>query len=111
MPEAEAFPWRRMAQPNAVRAMAAELRGFSADMIGLRTRLKALSIPTLVLTDPQDRVIDAVAHARWLDSRLPTCAVRPVSAGHLIHHFAPADVVDAVLSIDVAIQVGMRRIA
>jgi len=111
MPDTRAFPWRRMAQPSAVSAMAAELRGFNADMIGLRTRLKRLSIPTLVLMDPDDRVIDSKAHARWLDSRLPTCAVRSIPAGHLMHHFEPAAVLDAVVSVDVAIQIGMRRIA
>ena len=100
-----------MAQPSAVSAMAAELRGFNADMISLRTRLKRLSIPTLVLIDPDDRVIDSRTHAHWLDSRLPTCAVRSIPAGHLMHHFEPAAVLDAVVSVDVAIQVGMRRIA
>jgi pimeloyl-ACP methyl ester carboxylesterase len=111
MPSDAAFPWRRMAQPTAVRAMAAELRGFNDDMISLRTRLKTVASPTLVLIDPEDRVIDAVAHARWLKQRVPTCAVRQVPAGHLLHHFEVAEVVDAVVSIDVAIQVGLRRIA
>lgn len=111
MPDAHAFPWRRMAQPSAVCAMAAELRGFNADMIGLRSRLNRLSTPTLVLMDPYDRVIDAEAHARWLASRMPTCAVRAIPAGHLMHHFEPTAVLDAVVSVDVAIQVRMRRIA
>ena len=111
VPSDAAFPWRRMAQPSAVRAMAAELLGFNDDMIRLRTRLKTVSSPTLVLIDPEDRVIDAVAHARWLQHRVPTCAVRQVPAGHLLHHFEAAEVVDAVVSIDVAIQVGLKRIA
>lgn len=109
-PDERAFPWRRMAQPSAVQAMAAELRGFNADMIGLRTRLKTVTSPTLVLLDPEDRVIDASAHGRWLTQRLPTCAVRHIAAGHLLHHFEPAAVLDAVLSIDVAAQLRMVRI-
>lgn len=111
LPDRAAFPWRQMAQTSALRAMAAELRGFNTDMIVMRTGLKSLLLPTLVLMDPEDRVIDSEAHARWLTHRMPICAVRRSAAGHLIHHFDPLAVLDAVVSISVATQVGMRRIA
>ena len=111
MPDPRAFSWRKMAKPSAVLAMAAELRGFNADMIKLRTQLQYVRVPTLVLLDPLDRVIDSEAHARWLVQRMPTCAVRRCSAGHLIHHFEPMAVLDAAVSISVAAQFGMRRIA
>lgn len=111
MPNEAAFPWRRMAQPGAVSAMAAELRSFNADMIKLRMQLREISAPILVLMDPEDRVIDAPAHARWIKQRVPTCAVRRFPSGHLLHHFEADEVVDAVVCIDVAARLNMRRIA
>jgi pimeloyl-ACP methyl ester carboxylesterase len=110
-PDFRAFPWRRMAQPTAVTAMADDLLNFNMDMIALRTDLRRLKTPTLVLADPDDPVIDGRAHARWLSARLPVAAVRWRPQGHLLHHAAPDEVLDAVQSVEVAAVMAMRRIA
>lgn len=111
MPDLRAFPWRRMAQSSAVSAMADELNGFNADMAPFQSCLSSLELPTLILADASDPVIDGAAHARWLDDRLPISAVRWNQAGHIIHHIDPEAVVDAVVSIDVAADMKLRRIA
>lgn len=111
MPDLRAFPWHRMAQPTAVVAMADELNGFNADMTRFRSCLSSIMVPTLILADPDDPVIEGADHALWLDDRLPVSAVRWNRAGHMIHHLDPAAVIDAVASIEVATEMGLRRIS
>ncbi|AQR62876.1 hypothetical protein BZG35_15350 [Brevundimonas sp. LM2] len=108
-PNPTAFPWRRMAQGSAVQAMAGELRGFNADMTALRTRLKEIRVPTVILADPEDPVIPMKPHVRWLTHRMPEATVRWRAAGHLLHHADPQAVVAAVRSVDPAARPDVRR--
>lgn len=108
LPDLRAFPWRRMAQPTAVSAMADELNRFNADMIAFRLRLKRLEQPTVVLADPADPVIDGRAHAGWLSHRLPRSVVHWQRAGHLLHHTRPEAVVAAVQAIHAAVPPGQE---
>lgn len=109
-PDPAAFPWSRMAQGTAVTAMAGELRSFNADMTGLRTRLKRIGVPTVILADPEDPVIAMKDHVRWLTHRMPNATVRWRPAGHLLHHAEPGAVVEAVGSVD-GVQGERRRVA
>jgi pimeloyl-ACP methyl ester carboxylesterase len=79
------LPHQRMAQESAVLAMAAELRGFNADVAALpRDRARVIA-PTFALVSPADGIIDGPRHGGWLASRFGA-AVESLEGGHMLHH-------------------------
>jgi pimeloyl-ACP methyl ester carboxylesterase len=96
-PHMHRLPFEIAAQPAAVLAMAAELRGFNVAMGRLSGRLYGLKTPTVLICGETDRVTAWDHHGGWLASRLPDCAVITVrDVGHMVHHVRPRVVAAAV---------------
>lgn len=85
------FPVGLAAQPSAVQAMAAELRGFNRAAAILSRHAAALQRPTIVIAGEKDPIARSDHHAAWLAGELPACRlVQLPGAGHMVHHVSPA---------------------
>ncbi|QJE74558.1 alpha/beta hydrolase [Aerophototrophica crusticola] len=91
------FPLGHAARPDAMLAMAGELRGFNASMMPRALRLRRLAVPLIVLCGTEDTVAEPGRHAAWLAKRVPGAALRLLpGVGHMAHHVWPEAVVRAV---------------
>ncbi|RAI45522.1 alpha/beta fold hydrolase [Rhodoplanes roseus] len=96
-PHVKRLPFAVAAQPGAVLAMAAELRGFNAAMADLGERLHEVTCPAVVIGGERDPVAPFDLHGEWLRARLPRCTVlRVADAGHMIHHVRPRTITRAI---------------
>jgi pimeloyl-ACP methyl ester carboxylesterase len=85
------FPVGLAAQASAIRAMAAELRGFNRAAAILSRHAAALPHRTIVIAGEKDAIARSDHHAAWLARQLPACRlVRLPGAGHMVHHASPA---------------------
>lgn len=96
-PSMRRYPVSLAVRPEALLAMAGELNGFNEAMIPLRSDLRTVEVPTIVLAGAADTVARPDRHVRWLASRMPAIEVRTVpGAGHMLHHVRPKAVMAAV---------------
>ncbi len=93
------LPFRMMAQPAAIHAMAQELRAFNACARPLALRLRRITARTVVIGGGEDGVAPWDRHAAWLAGRLPhASAVCLRNIGHMAHHLRPRLIAAAVES-------------
>lgn len=93
------LPVRTAVSPDAILAMAAELRGYNRSMIPLALRLRRLQVRTIVVSGDCDTVAPWARHAGWLARRLPNVSAACLSkTGHMGHHARPAFIAAAVES-------------
>lgn len=91
------FPIVHAARPEAMLAMAGELRGFNASMMPRALRLRKLRQPSIVLCGTEDAIAEPGRHAAWLARRAPGSELRLLpERGHMPHHVVPEAVLEAV---------------
>jgi pimeloyl-ACP methyl ester carboxylesterase len=79
----------------AILTMAAELRGYNADMGRLPARGGQIAGRVLALSGSRDRVIAGASHGEWLRRAIPQVEHRCVEAGHMLHHARPDLIAEA----------------
>lgn len=91
------LPFRDLASPRAVLAMASELLGFNAAMEREHNGLPDLHVPTVVIAGDADRIANPDQHAAWLADRIPhSHLIRLPGVGHMPQHAMPAVVLRAI---------------
>lgn len=99
------FPAWMALRPSQLRAAAAEIAMVIPSAMGLSKRYRELSVPLVILTGSEDRLVYVDKHAARLHAELPDSDFRLVDgAGHMVHHIAPAAVMQA---IDAAARAGV----
>jgi pimeloyl-ACP methyl ester carboxylesterase len=87
-----------------------EAEGEDANLLNLGLMRSTLNyprcqVPVRILAGGQDRVINTALHARLLARTLPLADYRELAGlGHMLHHFAPGAVAEAVASLAGAAQ-------
>lgn len=97
-PKPDDLPWRRMARGRAILAMRDELMAFNRDMVALRTALKRIDCPAVVLAGTRDPVLSMPPQVSWIAHRIRQAEVTWCpGAGHRVHQDHPALVAEAVV--------------
>ena len=95
-----------LVRPSQIRANAQDAAFMIPAAAALRKRYAQLDVPTVIFAGQADPVVDPDAHARKLHAALPYSELHLLpGVGHMVHHAAPDDVADAVMSEDFAGQV------
>jgi pimeloyl-ACP methyl ester carboxylesterase len=91
------FPIWMAARPLQIRASAEELTFAIPAAMALRKRYRLLRVPLTIISGSEDRMTYVSNHAQRLHAELPESALRLISgAGHMVHHAAPEQVMEAV---------------
>lgn len=102
----QSLPIRHIAQPQAVKTIAAELRSFNAGIKHADPKIDR-SVPVVALFGELDQTAEPDWHQPWLKSRVARLkSHRHPGAGHMIHHDFPKAAWDAICD---AISVARKR--
>jgi pimeloyl-ACP methyl ester carboxylesterase len=89
-------PWMCL-RPGQVRASAAEIALLLPDIVKLSKRYRELTLPIVLIAGSGDRLVYRSRHSDRLHAELPHSDYRIVEgAGHMVHHTAPEQVLDAI---------------
>jgi pimeloyl-ACP methyl ester carboxylesterase len=96
-PHFKNFPVWMAARPLQIRASAEEFAFAIPAVMGLRKRYKELRVPLTILAGSEDRMTYVSEHSQRLHAELPESKLRLIAgAGHMVHHVAPEQVMEAV---------------
>jgi pimeloyl-ACP methyl ester carboxylesterase len=85
------------ARPLQIRASAEELTFAIPAVMALRKRYHSLRVPLTIISGSEDRMAYVSKHAQRLHAELPESELQLISgAGHMVHHAAPEQVMEAV---------------
>lgn len=91
------YPAWMAARPLQIRASAEELTFAIPAVMALGKRYQRLSVPLTIISGSEDRMTYASSHAQRLHAELPESELLSISgAGHMVHHAAPDQVMEAV---------------
>lgn len=91
------FPKWMSLRPSQLRASAAEAALMIPSALALARRHGELRVPAVVMAGEDDRLLSTRWHSERLNERLPTSELRlQAGAGHMVHHVAPMQVLNAV---------------
>lgn len=94
---AEGFPVWMALRPSQLRASAAETALLIPAAFSLRKRYHELTMPVIVMAGGSDRHIDMHAQSERLHNELPHTTLHVTDgAGHMLHHFAVNEVMEAI---------------
>ena len=83
-------------RPSQVRATSVDGALMIPGALGLRGHYEDLSMPVFIMAGDSDKVVFPKG-ARRLHGHIPGSTLRIVEgAGHMVHHFAPQEVVEAI---------------
>ncbi|MDQ9171879.1 alpha/beta hydrolase [Oxalobacteraceae bacterium R-40] len=96
-PHFKNFPVWMAARPLQIRASAEEFTYAIPSVMSLRKRYKDLRVPLMILAGSEDRMTYVSKHSQRLHDELPESELRLIAgAGHMVHHVAPDQVMEAV---------------
>jgi pimeloyl-ACP methyl ester carboxylesterase len=105
-PQAPRSPEAQASLSKPLRAEFGEVEGEDANFLNLGLACSAVSyascrVPVRVLAGDRDIVVNPEFHGRWLSRLLPLAEFHLLPGlGHMIHHFAQAEIVRAALELD-----------
>jgi pimeloyl-ACP methyl ester carboxylesterase len=89
-------PWMVL-RPSQIRASSAEMILLYPDVISLGRRYQELKLPIVLLAGSGDRLVYRSRHSDRFHQELPHTDYRIVEgSGHMVHHVAPDQVMDAI---------------
>lgn len=93
----EQFPVWMTLRPSQLRASAAESALMIPAAFSLRHRYHELTMPVIIMSGDGDRHVDRHVHSEQLHRELPHSILHIThGAGHMLHHFAPHEVMSAI---------------
>lgn len=93
----EEFPVEMVMRPMQLRATAAESALLIPSAFMLCKRYHELSVPSVIVAGDGDTYVNTHVHSEHLHRELPQSEYRTVhGAGHMVHHVAPQQVMDAI---------------
>ncbi len=102
MPERyrERFPFALAGRPEAMVATGEDAVQSIPELAADLWRARSLPLPVHILAGAADLVLDPVKHAIGLDALLPDSELTLLPGlGHMLHHFVPDAVADAVAAV------------
>lgn len=91
------FPVWMMLRPLQIRASAAETAMLAPSAYLLSRRYHELRLPVEIVAGADDRYLDTRTHSERLHRELPQSEYHPIAgAGHMVHHVATRQVMDAI---------------
>ncbi|HVJ06455.1 MAG TPA: alpha/beta hydrolase [Candidatus Saccharimonadales bacterium] len=96
-PGYDEFPVWLALRPSQLRAAAEEGSLMVPSAFAFRNRLQNLSVPTMIVAGEGDKIVDTEKESVRLHHEVPGSQLRIIKgAGHMIHHSAPQEVMDAI---------------
>lgn len=91
------FPVWMTLRPSQLRASAAEAALMIPAAFSLRHRYHELTMPVVIMTGDGDRLVDSHVQSEQLHDELPHSSLHVTrGAGHMLHHLAQQEVMDAI---------------
>lgn len=91
------FPVWMALRPLQLRASAAESAQMIPAAFSLRKRYHELTMPVVIMSGDSDRHVDMHAQSERLYQEIPQSVLHVTrGAGHMLHHFAPQQVMEAI---------------
>jgi len=91
------FPKELMLRPSQLRASAEDAAMMTPTVMELQHHYSELSGPVIILAGGDDQIVDVGRHSERLHNELPYSELILIpGAGHMVHHLAPEQIVDAV---------------
>lgn len=91
------FPVWMTLRPSQLRASAADAALMIPAAFSLRHRYHELTMPVVIMAGDSDRLADHHVHSDRLHDELPHSTLHMTrGAGHMLHHLAPHEVMDAI---------------
>ncbi|HEV2612382.1 MAG TPA: alpha/beta hydrolase [Noviherbaspirillum sp.] len=91
-------PWLVL-RPTQIRASSAEMILMYPDVIKLGKRYHELQMPIVLVAGSGDRLVYRSKHSDCFHAEFPHTEYRVIDgAGHMVHHIAPSEVMDAIHS-------------
>ncbi len=91
------YPVWMSLRPGQLLASSAEAAMMPLQAVHLAQRAKELKVPTVIVAGEKDRLVMTAWQSERLHRHLPSTRLRIVpGAGHMVHHTATADVLEAV---------------
>jgi len=104
------FPVWMVLRPSHLRATAAESAMLIPAAFSLRHRYHELTMPVVIMTGDSDKYLNAHTHSENLHRELPHSSFHIThGAGHMVHHMAPQDVLNAIDQAASALPAELRR--
>jgi pimeloyl-ACP methyl ester carboxylesterase len=101
------FPAWMAFRPSQLRASSAEIALIIPAVMSLGKRYRELNVPLVIMAGSEDHLVYVDRHSARLHGELPQSDFRLVpGAGHMVHHLAPEQVMEAINSIAAASGVG-----
>ena len=94
------FPHDLVLRPSHLRAASADTALMIPSTMLLQRRYRELDMPVAIVVGDGDRIVDPDRHSLRLKDDIPhsTCKVLP-GQGHMVHHLAEDEIVDAIESV------------
>ncbi|RZI40852.1 alpha/beta hydrolase [Herbaspirillum sp. HC18] len=103
------FPVWMMLRPSQLHATEAESVLMIPAAYSLRNRYHELTMPVVIMAGEKDRYVDRHAHSEQLHDELPHSTYHVSrGAGHMVHHLAPDEVMEAIDHAAVAVGAEQR---
>ncbi|WP_207456371.1 alpha/beta hydrolase [Azospirillum sp. SYSU D00513] len=94
------FPRDFPTRPGQIRAEAQDAVTMTPGVVGMAERARDLRLPITIVAGMEDLVVGHHGHAEWFHDQLPGSTLHLVpGAGHMVHHAAPDQVVEAIAAI------------
>jgi pimeloyl-ACP methyl ester carboxylesterase len=106
------FPLALAMRPSQFGASAADTATMMPDALGLLRRAGTLDLPVQIVAGAADQVLDTRYHSGTLHRRVAGSRLWIVpGAGHMIHHVAPQEVLDAIRDAAAAAQAARPEVS
>jgi pimeloyl-ACP methyl ester carboxylesterase len=97
-------------RPSQMRAVEEEAAMLTESVRTLCDLYSELSVPVRLMAGSDDRIVETAQHSARLHRELATSTFRVVpDCGHMVHHAAPEEVIEAIIALDRAQQSAARR--
>jgi pimeloyl-ACP methyl ester carboxylesterase len=97
-------------RPSQMRAVEEEAAMLTEAARALSELYRELSIPVRLMAGSDDRIVETAQHSARLHQELASSTFRVVpDCGHMVHHAAPEEVIEAIITVDRARQAAARR--
>lgn len=91
------FPKALLLRPSQIRAASEEAAMMIPAAMGMESRYRNLTVPTVIVTGTEDRIVDPERQSARLHEELPDSRfIALPGLGHMIHHLAPEAVIEAI---------------
>ena len=106
----QAYSMADALRPSQMRAVEEEAAMLTEAARTLSELYRELNVPVRLIAGSDDRIVETAQHSARLHRELASSTLSVVpDCGHMVHHAAPEEVIEAIIAVDGARQAATRR--